>query len=59
MEESKNPLGDHLAKKVNEKQQQLSTGAAVTAAILSHREREEAKEKREAKEKKEAADKLN
>ena len=43
MEESKNPLGDHLAKKVNEKQQQLSTGAAVTVAILARREREKAK----------------
>ena len=59
MEESKNPLGDHLAKKVNEKQQQLSTAAAVTTAILEKRGREKAKEKREANEKKEAAEKLN
>ena len=43
MEESKNQLGDHLAKKFNEKQQQLSTGAAVTVAILARREREKAK----------------
>ena len=43
MEESKNPLGDHLAKKVNEKQQQLTTGAAVTVAILARRERERSK----------------
>ena len=52
MEESKNPLGDHLAKKVNEKHQQLSTGAAVTAAIMARRERERGKkEKQEAEEK--------
>ena len=48
MEESKNPLGDHLVKNINEKQQQLSTGAAVTVAIFDRRLREKAKEKKEA-----------